>query len=510
MLSIFVVVLPHSRLLLSMSEMGLVFFWFLEGNFKNKIQILKDRPEIIIFTSIFLLHIAGLFYTQNFSYAAKDLRVKLPLLLFPIVIGTSIKLTPKKIRLILTVFVISIIAKTLYGSACLLGITGDEISEFQKLAGKFSHIRYALLLNIAAFSMLYYLVFSEIKEKLLNKILFIIAFLWLSFFIFLLHSVTGWVIWTVLFVFSFIKFAFLQKNKLLKILYSGFSFLVIIGITFYLAYSVFRFYKTDKINADKIEKFTKEGNRYKNNFNSEQKENGHFVYLYLCEKELKNEWNKRSNIDYDGKDKKDQLIKFTLFRYLTSKNLRKDKEGISKLTDSDIKNIENGMTNYIFSDKLAVYPKIYEFLWQINRYMSGGNPENQSVSQRLEFLKNGKEIIKRNFWTGVGTGDVKNEFKKQYELSNSRLSEKHRLRAHNQYVTIFIAFGIFGFIWFLAAYLYPGIKLKKFNNYLFLITFIIMTLSMFNEDTLETQMGATVFAFFLSFFLFAGNKEITS
>ncbi len=510
MLMVLAVVLPHSRFLLSMSEMGLVFFWILEGNFKFKIRQLKTHPEIIIFASIFLLHIVGLIYTQNFAYAAKDLKIKLPILLFPIVLGTSLKLTAKEVKLILIIFTISIIAKTFYGIASLLGLTGVEIINLQRLAGKFSHIRYALLLNMAAYSMVYYLLFSKEKEKLKYKIFYAIGFIWLSFFLLLLHSVTGWVIWCILLIFSMLYYIYLQKNKKIKIITSGISVLVAAGIISYTAHSVQRFYKTDVINPDKIEKYTKSGNKYQNNFAASQKENGHFVYIYLCEKELKEEWNKRSNIKYGSLDKKNQKIKYTLIRYLTSKNLRKDKEGIQKLSEQDVENIENGMTNYIFANKFSVYPKIYEFLWQTDRYFSGGNPENQSVSQRFEFLKNGKEIIKRNFWFGTGTGDVKDEFEKQYRLSQSKLSENHRLRAHNQYVTFFIAFGLIGFLWFLFALIYPIIKTKKYKSYLFLVSFIIIGLSMLNEDTAETQMGATVFAFFLSFFLFAEEKTTIS
>ncbi len=509
MLMILVAVLPHSRFLLSMSEIGLVFFWIAEGNFKTKIKILKTHPEIIILASIFLLHIIGLIYTQNFSYAAKDLRIKLPLLLFPIVLGTSLKLSGKEIKQIILVFTVSVLVKTFYGIILYSGLTEAVISNPQKLAIKYSHIRYALLLNIAAFSMLYYLLFSKEKEKIKYKLFYGFSFVWISFFLLVLHSVTGWVIWCIVFIFSFVKFSILQKNVFLRFLLLIVSLSVVFGMALYIAYSVHRFYKSDNLVPEKIEKFTKEGNRYKNYLKSTQKENGHFVNIYLCEKELKSEWNRRSKIDYDRTDNKGQKIKYTLIRYLTSKNLRKDKEGVLQLTDEDIKNIEGGMTNYIFANKYSVYPKIYELLWQTERYFSGGDPDNQSVSQRFEFLKAGKEIIKRNFWFGTGTGDVKDEFQKQYELSDSKLSEKHRLGAHNQYVTMFIAFGFFGFLWFIFALVYPVIKTKKYKNYLFLISFIVISLSMFNEDTLETQMGATIFAFFLSFFMLVeeNNEE---
>ena len=40
-----------------------------------------------------------------------------------------------------------------------------------------------------------------------------------------------------------------------------------------------------------------------------------------------------------------------------------------------------------------------------------------------------------------------------------------------------------------------------------MVVFIVMSLSMLNEDTLETQMGVTIFAFFISLFLFGGSLE---
>jgi len=506
LLAVFLAVLPHSRLLLSMSEIGLVLFWILEGRFNEKLLKLKRHPEIIVFVSIWLLHIVGLIYTENFSYALKDLRIKLPILIFPLVLGTSPKIKFKELKILLIVFSISLFAKSIYGIFSIENIFIAGIDDLHRLAGKFSHIRYALLLNIAAFSNLFLLIYSEYTEKLRFKIFYLFAFLWLSFFMFFLHSVTGWVIWTVLIFSGFIYFIFKSENKTIKIL----AGITIVGLLFFLSFYIFnsvkKFYKTDKINFENLDKYTSEGNLYQHSLKYRQTENGHYVNLYFCEKEIKEEWNKRSKLEYGGKDKKGQPLKSTLIRYMTSKNLRKDKGGVLMLSRQDIRNIENGMTNYIFGDKFSLYPKIYEILWQIRCYDLSGEANNQSVSQRLEFLKNAKEIIKRNFWIGVGTGDVADEFKKQYELSDSKLTKKHRLRSHNQYVTIFVTFGLFGFVWFLFAYLYPGIKLRKFKNYLFLMVFIVTTLSMLNEDVLETQMGATVFAFFLSFFLFTEEK----
>jgi hypothetical protein len=62
-----------------------------------------------------------------------------------------------------------------------------------------------------------------------------------------------------------------------------------------------------------------------------------------------------------------------------------------------------------------------------------------------------------------------------------------------------------GFILVLFSIFYPAIKLKGFKNYLFVVFLIIALLSFLNEDTLETQIGITLFSYFYSLFLF-GSK----
>ena len=163
------------------------------------------------------------------------------------------------------------------------------------------------------------------------------------------------------------------------------------------------------------------------------------------------------------------------------------------------------MANYIFENKYAIYPKIYQVIWEIDVYKNGNNPAGNSITQRFEYLITAKDIIKKNFWFGVGTGDVKDAFKKQYELNNSRLPKKKRLRAHNQYITFLLTFGVFGFIIVLISIFYPIIKLKGFTHYLFIIFFLIALLSFINEDTLETQIGVAFFSYFYSLFLFGTN-----
>ncbi len=126
--------------------------------------------------------------------------------------------------------------------------------------------------------------------------------------------------------------------------------------------------------------------------------------------------------------------------------------------------------------------------------------------QRLEFWKASLGIIRGNWLTGVGTGDMNEAFQQQYVKMNSKLPPGQRWRSHNQFLSIFVGFGLFGFLWFLFSLFYPAFKLRGFTDYFFLVFMIIAILSMMMEDTLESQMGVTFITFFYCFFLF-GRKE---
>jgi hypothetical protein len=223
--------------------------------------------------------------------------------------------------------------------------------------------------------------------------------------------------------------------------------------------------------------------------------------------ELQDAWNRRSSIPFKGRDRKNQLILNTLVRYMTSKGLRKDADGINQLTNDEIRAIEKGTANVVFTWKFSIRGQVYELLWGLDEYRKSGDATGSSLMQRLEFWRASWGIIKTNWLTGVGTGDMNEAFQQQYEKMNSKLSPDQRWRSHNQFLSIFVGFGIFGFIWFLFAILFPPLALGKFKDYFFLVFFIIAMISMIPEDTIESQMGVTFFAFFYSFFLFARKEE---
>jgi len=500
--------LPVSLFMISVSELLLFANWVLEGNFKKKLQILKQRKSLLLITSIYLVHVIGLLYSNDFQYAFHDLRIKLPFLALPIIIGTSEQLSGKQIKYILLLFISTVIVSSFISTAILFNLTKIEVNDIREISPFISHIRFALLVNMAIFSLLYYIFFNtRNKSYLMRKVIFVLATLWLIIFLFLLQSFTGILIFIIITPFIIIVWAINQKNTVAKTTVILAILAGLFLITLYVAKSVQKFYSVDEIDAEKIDTYTINGNKYYHDFNYKVLENGNYVRIYICEDELRNEWNKRSKYNYDGKDKKGQNINQTLIRYLTSKGLRKDSVGVSKLTKEDIRLIENGYSNYIFKSKLGIYPRIYQIIWEIDTYKKLGNPSGHSITQRFEFQKNALQIIRKNFWLGVGTGDVLQAFNIQYNISNSPLAKKWRLKAHNQLITFFLTFGVFGFSWIMFSLIYPVFYEKKHRSLLFIIFFLIALFSMLNEDTLETHAGISFFSYFYALLLLGHKNE---
>jgi ABC-type phosphate transport system permease subunit len=77
---------------------------------------------------------------------------------------------------------------------------------------------------------------------------------------------------------------------------------------------------------------------------------------------------------------------------------------------------------------------------------------------------------------------------------------KNQIRAHNSFLTSAITFGVFGFMIFVYLLTSSGrIQIQRQNLSGFIFWTIMLVTFLF-EDTLETQTGITMFAFFIALF----------
>ncbi len=491
--------LPVSLFLTSLSQFFLVGSFILEGNIKEKWNRFTSNKVAVLFVGIWLMHLVGMLWTSDFANGIKDLRIKLPLLLLPVIIAGTEKLTEKQFRWIMGAFVFAVFAGTISAMAVLTGIIHREIYDIRDIfIYKISHIRFALFTCVAICTLVFYIGYRKELTPVAKFFALILA-AWFVVFLFIVQSLTGLSILLVLTISIFVYHLLVSGNKIKKVISLVIIVCIPLAIGIYISKLVKDFYKVKTFTINVNDK-TSAGNAYDFYLDDDKFENGYQVNVYLCYPELKASWNERSQIKFDSLDLRNQPIRATLVRFLTSKGLRKDADAVYALTDNEIKSIEAGIPN-VNSQKMSdIRSRMNQVIWEIDNLLKGGDPSGHSVAQRLEFWRAATGIIKTHPFVGVGTGDLLIAFNSQYVLMNTKLDEFHRLRSHNQYLSVAAAFGIPGLIYFLFALLYPLRKAKQLPA-IFILFLIICMVSMLTEDTLETQPGATfVGLFFILFY----------
>lgn len=500
-LSFLAIGLSTSKVFMSIAELLLGLNWIAEGNYAQKWKRFASNKPALVLTSFYVLHLLGMLYSTDYQFGLEDIRVKVPLLILPFIFCTGDALNEKERNIVIGLFAGALTVVSFIGVYRLKHHSFLDIHDI--LPFKTSSIRFALMIVLAVFLMIGYMVtrkFSWLSIVLLMWALCLLVFL------FIMQSLTGIVITALLTLLLVIYYA-IQKVKQKKFLAGLLPLVIITGLFVGAVLYLFNFYHTYFPEPDKTEMVMKDMysakmQPYYTGPAFQGFENGHWNGRYVSPGELSDAWSKRSKLSYDSLDRKGNLIQFTLVRYMTSLNLRKDSIGMSKLTDDDIRAVENGIPNYNFAKSSSIKFRLYQAFWEINDYKYGGNLSGHSITQRFEFWKAALGIIKKHWLIGVGTGDVKKAFAQQYTEMNTSLSMDFRLRAHDQYLEIMVAYGIVGLVWLLFSLIYPGLKAVKFFTYTYFVFWTIFVMSCFSEDTLETQAGATFYAFFNAFFLF--------
>lgn len=494
----------YDKYLESRNNNSLAIVFLIKGFFKSIfysladkfIQFFRNRTAVII-TSLLILHLIGLLYTTDYSYAIKDLRTKLPLLLLPLFFSTGPAIDRKTMYWILLVYVIAILGGTFYR---LYLFTQLPVADARAMNPHISHIRFSLNAVFAVFALFY---LSRLKNEFSIKvrILFIFLALWFVIFMIYLKYSTGLSILLIILVLTMLYHALKGKRLIFRLLMLAGGIILITVPVVYFSTIVREFRSTEAVDFRKLESRTANGNYYYHDTVNFRIENGVYTGLFICDKELRKSWTERSSIPIDSLDKKLQPVRFTLIRYLASKQLTKDSAGIAKLNAQDILNIESGLTSARAQQWYQLRPRIENFLVGWENYRYHHNPNSSSLIQRLEYWRCSLLIIKENPLFGVGTGDVPLAFSSFYEKNQSRLDPQFRLRSHNQFLSITVAFGIAGLLWFLFVLVAPMVIVKGYRQYLYVVFWLIFFISIFTEDTLETQEGVTFFAFFTAFFL---------
>jgi len=470
--------------------------WLIADGIARQINRISQKRTLLIFLLFFLVYLIGLIYTSNIGDALKVLRNKLPVLLLPVFFTAITSINRNHKHLVLLFFVLSVIVSSFISFSIFLG---GEYDDIRRISPFINHIHFSIFICYAVF-ILYWFIRTQVLKGV-QRWLAMSFLVWLAFFLLvILKSLTGVVI---LLLGSYLVLFFNDIFRVRINPYLRYATLVILPgiIIAILLASVLRFYDVEEVDPATLERYTAQGNLYNHDIHNKMIENGYFVHLYISEKELREEWNKVSNFDYDSLDRRGQNLKYTLIRYLTSKGFRKDAVGVKQLSPADIHNVEAGLANYIYANRFSLYPRIYQVLWEFDIYSKTKNPTGHSVTQRVESLRMGLMAAQQNPLFGIGTGDLVAIYHQQYEEAASPVPANKRITGANQFLNFVVRFGIIGLLVILFAWIYPALKVGAFRNPLFIIFLFIVTLTMFSEEMLRFQSGITFFAFFYSFFV---------
>jgi len=480
------------------------FLLYAKNNFLLKTKVFLDNKFALLAAGLFLLYLIGIIYKPNWAEAILELKGKLPILGLALIIGSMPLLSHRHKKHIILWFTFSVFVAVLLG---YIKFIQNSFTDPRELVLFVSPVRFSLMSCFSIFSVSYYI----IKDKHLGrnlKMFLCLQLLMILGFLFLIESIIGVIIlFTLIFVVGFLFIRSL-KSILPKV---GLSFLILI-IPFisliYLKSIHENFYNVERVSFKKLDSHTIKGEIYKHDTINFGIEDGAFIGLYLAEDELKRAWNNRSDIKYDSKDLKSQPIRKTIIRFLNSKGLRKDEDAISQLSNQEIRHIELGIANINYIHHPGIKTRVSKILFGYGVYKGTQNPNGNSLMQRLEYWRNSWEIFRKNPWIGVGYTNLPDAFAKQYLDSNTKLDLINQMETHNQYLLVLAGFGFLGFIWFMVCIFAPILLNHHYQNYHYLIFIIIIAVSMFTEDTLQTQVGITFFAFFNSVLLL-GKEENT-
>lgn len=496
-LALCAVFLPWSTAFLSMSQMLLAANWLAEGIVRRDLGARFKRSftsaPVLVFGSFFLLHVLGLLWTEDMAWGTDLGRILFPVLVFGIILGGSERLAHGELRVVLLLGAWSVIACSLFG----LLFSGAADGDYRTLSMFISHIRLALLLCLAIVVFIHY----RSGHWWLN-VIHGVAVLCALYALNKLGSIQGFMILGMIgLVALWVRAGALAgaRRWLARALIGGIPLLA-------LAWCVMVVRARYELPSPELPARmlrSAGGELYSYDLHNPQKENGTFVWNDVAWFELNRAWNMRSSIPLDSTDARGHPLYSTAIRYLASKGLNKDSVGVMRLTDADIRAIERGVPNVLEGRRNKLRERFEEVLFELQLYHAMGNANGHSIAMRLEFWRTGLGIAKEHWIAGVGTGDTQLAFDRAYDEMKSNLLPQWRLRAHNEYLTLWISFGVLGLLWSLFTWWWPAWKLGAWNDRLFVAWAIIFGVSCLTDDTIETQAGATFFAFYYALFVFA-------
>ncbi len=500
--------LPTSVYFISVGQFVLAVNWIIEGKYKEKTIRFWNQKAAVVFTLIFFLYLLGMLWSTDMDAGIRELRKKIPFLTLTfLLVSAPLGFNALKSNMLLLLFGASVLVSTFIGWAMF---DPEVNTNLRDLSPFISHIRLSLMIVFSIFIFIWMAETYPFSQSLrknsgkhyLIRSLFYVSSLWMLFFLLKMQVLTGLATFGAVIFFLAALFVFQKKNTKLSFIFVTLLILLMGSLLVMIIKFESMIYEKDTTDLSNLPTHTSLGNPYSHGLSENLTENGTLVYLYIAHDELREAWNERSNLDFDGKDLKGQLLRYTLYRYMSSLGLRKDREGVEKLSQTDIEAIEKGIANHYYTKWPGIISRIHQSIWEIYKYQNGYDASGHSLAKRFEFWKASWAAIKAKPLTGWGTGDLVLAQHYGFTKTKTVLPEEQWNKPHNQFLTFAVNFGLIGLVLIIYVLFYVLKKTRKIHILPHAVFLVISFVSMLNEDTLENQAGLTFFLYFFLFFNF--------
>lgn len=230
------ILLPIAPRLLPVIIIAIALLWISEGNWNIKWRCIKNNKIVLSFVSLYLIYLAGMFYTENIQHGLKDLETKFSLLLFPLIYATSENSTAinfsklfKNLAIGCTIAALVGLGTSTYSFLYELYARANNIILesypytnyfFSAYVSPFLHTGYfALYINVCVAFLFYTLLFKASALTFLWKSIYIFMLLYLSIYNVLLLSKIGLITMLLIYVGIFYLWAkkYFSLVKLLSV-----------------------------------------------------------------------------------------------------------------------------------------------------------------------------------------------------------------------------------------------------------------------------------------------------
>jgi hypothetical protein len=469
---------------------GILLLWLLLQG-KSGLKAFSGIPQAAY--GAFLIFLLALLPALSHGFSSgvlQDLRIKLPLVLMPLVM-----MHPRRpeVKLPFVLFWLGLVVLAAFVTGQIMQI-GNGFAEFQfrKLSPFISNVRMGTLSALTAVL----LVFTAWPERFVYRAIKTLLIAGLVLYMLALQTFTGlglFLFFVILLLLRFPGFSRLTRSRIFAgVLLSAVALLYGLRREWnwvrgdfpeHSAYMEFGTFSADgyPLKYPEPSVFT-------------ERENGFAVWANIAPGSLNAHWESFSTLPLNGKTHNGHELYFTLVRYLSSKGLSKDLSGLKSLSADEIRAIENGTANVLQLRYPGIVFRTNQMFRFLQDYIHTGNPQHESLCIRLEIWRLHLRALTENIVSGYGPGGVEKRIGGMAEEWGSKLSSDYFwLQSHQQFLSAGLYYGIPGLVLFCIAWIWMG--WRKTSGWQRLI-WLFYTFAMLGEDVLHTQAGVTQLLFF--------------